>query len=100
MRKEDPDPTKPRLAQTKVKGVEVRCTCCSAPLSKASLRLRCSTPGSWRKLAAAANQTCNARSPKRAQEARAFPLTRTSVDVAYPDIDPGFVLRGRFLDFF
>jgi hypothetical protein len=84
MRKEDPDPTKPGLAQTKVKGVEVRCA--SAPLSKASLHLRCSTPGSLRMLAAAANQTCNARSPKRAQEARALPMTRTYMDVAYPPV--------------
>src|SRR6266700_3213431 len=35
-----------RLATIGVKAAGVCCTCASAPLSKASLRLRCSTPGS------------------------------------------------------
>ena len=46
MRREDPEPMQLRLAQTKAKVVEACCTCASATLSKASLRLRCSTPGS------------------------------------------------------
>ena len=48
MRKEDPVPrVLLRLAQAKVKVVEACCTCASATLSMASLRLRCSTPGSF-----------------------------------------------------
>ena len=46
MRMEDPDPMQPRLAQTKVKMVEACCASASATLSKASLHLRRSTPGS------------------------------------------------------
>jgi hypothetical protein len=43
---EDPDPMQPRLAQAKVKVVEACCASASATLSKASLHLRRSTPGS------------------------------------------------------
>jgi len=43
---------------------------------------------SWIDDAAAAGQTWNARSPKRAREARAFPLTMTYMDVANYRRDP------------
>ncbi len=46
MRKENPDSMQSRLVQPKVKVVEACCASASATLSKASLHLRRSTPGS------------------------------------------------------
>jgi len=46
MRREDPDSMQQRLAQAKAKVVEACCASASATLSKASLHLRRSTPGS------------------------------------------------------
>jgi len=72
-----------RLATIGVKAVGMCCTCASAPLSKASLRLRCSTPGScpWLRKTRRAAGALRAR-PKKS---RAFSLTLTYMEVAFPD---------------